>query len=154
VDEADSLSQALPPAVVTLLRDGRVGRLGTADAAGRPLVVPVCYVFDGRACYTAVDAKPKRTRALRRLRHVAENPRACLTVDHYEEDWQALWWVIVEGEATVLRAGPEAARAVDLLISKYSQYVGLGLAHEEAVVIRLIPSRILHWRGGGAAGQS
>jgi PPOX class probable F420-dependent enzyme len=151
VDEADPLTPAIPAAVAARLRDGRVGRLGTADAAGHPLVVPVCYVFDGRACYTAVDAKPKRTRALRRLRHVTENPRACLTVDHYEEDWNALWWIIVEGEAAVLRAGPEAARAVELLVAKYPQYVALGLAREEAVVIRLAPSRVLHWRGGTPA---
>ena len=60
-----------PPAwALAMLREARVGRLATADATGRPLVVPVCFVFDGDALYSAVDDKPKRTRNLRRLRKI------------------------------------------------------------------------------------
>ena len=128
------------------LRDARVGRLATADASGRPLVVPVCYAFDGATLYSAVDAKPKRTRSLRRLRNIDENPNVSLVVDDYDEDWSRLRWVIVEGAATVLERGEEFTRAIDLLLAKYPQYRAMGFDRESGTVVRLAPSRILSWR--------
>src|SRR6185312_309802 len=97
----------------------RVARLATADAGGRPHVVPIVFAVDGDRVYSVVDAKPKRTLALRRLRNVAENPRVALLVDHYQESWSALWWVRAEGMGRVLDPASEveaergeAARAV------------------------------------------
>ena len=140
----------LPAYAAELLYQSRVARLGTADQAGQPLVVPVCYVYDGRACFSAIDAKPKRVaaRQLRRLRNIAENPRVSLTVDRYDEDWSRLCWVIVEGQADVLTAGAERAGAVDLLVSKYAQYRAMGLDRDSATVIRISPERALFWRWG------
>ena len=135
----------LPAWARDLLRDGRVARLGTADRLGQPLVVPVCYAWDGERAYSAVDAKPKRTRALRRLRNVEENPRASLLVDEWDEDWTRLRWVLVEGRADVLAAGPERAHAIDLLLAKYAQYRAMGLDREPGPVLRLAADRILHW---------
>ncbi|HEX2267645.1 MAG TPA: pyridoxamine 5'-phosphate oxidase family protein, partial [Actinomycetota bacterium] len=54
------------------LRDARVGRLATADAAGVPHVVPFVFAVDGETLYWAVDRKPKRSQILKRL----ENLRA------------------------------------------------------------------------------
>ena len=144
------MSLGLPPWAAALLRESRVARLGTADAAGQPLVVPVCYVFDGRACFSALDAKPKRVAAgaLRRVRNIAANPRVSLVVDRWDEDWSTLAWVIVEGRAELLMAGAERAAAVDLLREKYAQYRALGLDREAAPVIRITPERALAWRGG------
>ena len=144
------MSLGLPPWAAALLRESRVARLGTVDAAGRPLVVPVCYVFDGRACFSALDAKPKRVEAgaLRRVRNIAANPRVSLVVDRWDEDWSKLLWVIVEGRAELLMAGAERAAAVDLLREKYAQYRALGLDREAAPVIRITPARALAWRGG------
>jgi len=102
------------------LADARVGHLATVTAEGRPHVVPCCFVLDGDTVYTAVDdVKPKATPALRRLANIAASPAASLLVDHYDEDWAALWWVRVDGRATV-RA--QHRHAVDLLVSKYEQY--------------------------------
>lgn len=140
------MTEAPPAWAVTLLRDGRVGRLATADAAGRPLVVPVCYAFDGERVYSAVDAKPKRTRALRRLRNIADNPHVSLVVDDYDEEWTRLRYVIVEGRADVLAGGSEFAQAVDLLVAKYPQYRTFHLPRESGTLIRITPTRILHWR--------
>ena len=137
---------AAPAWALEFLRDARVGRLATADAGGRPLVVPVCYVFDGAHLYSAVDAKPKRTRHLRRLRNVAENPHVSLVVDAWNEDWSRLRWVIVEGTADVLEAGDEFARAIDLLRAKYPQYHAMGLARESGAAVRITPARVLAWR--------
>jgi PPOX class probable F420-dependent enzyme len=102
----------------------RVARLATADAAGRPHVVPVVFAVDGDHIYTVVDAKPKRTTALRRLRNVAENPAVALLVDHYDDaDWDALWWVRADGAGTVHEPGsPAAAHAVELLAERYPQH--------------------------------
>lgn len=138
-----------PPWALALLRDARVGRLATADAEGRPLVVPVCYVFDGARCYSAVDAKPKQTRNLRRLRNIAANPQVSLVVDVWDEDWSRLAWVIVEGHAQVLTAGDDFARAIDLLVAKYPQYEVLPLERQHGALIALTPKRVLSWRGSG-----
>jgi PPOX class probable F420-dependent enzyme len=135
-----------PAWALEMLGEGRVGRLATADAAGRPLVVPVCYAFDGERCYSAVDAKPKRTRHLRRLANVAANPRVSLVVDRYDEDWTRLAWVIVEGRAAVLDGGAEFTRAIDLLTAKYPQYRAMRLDREAGAVIAIVPERLLAWR--------
>jgi len=139
------VSEAVPGWAIDLLREGRVARLGTADAGGRPLVVPVCYAFDGTRLYSPIDAKPKRTGRLRRVRNLAENPRCSLVVDVYDEEWSRLRWVIVEGQAELLTSGSDYARGVDLLVAKYPQYRTLGLDREQGTLIRLTPERYLHW---------
>jgi PPOX class probable F420-dependent enzyme len=147
VGEARQDVDRQPPAwALALLRDARVGRLATADAAGRPLVVPVCYVFEDGRCYSAVDAKPKQTRNLRRLRNIADNPHVSLVVDVWDEDWSRLCWVIVEGRAEVLGRGAVFARAIDLLGAKYPQYRALPLDRDGGAVIVLTPDRVLSWR--------
>ena len=104
------------------LVDARVARLATADAEGRPHVVPIAFAHDDENLYFAVDDKPKRSRNLKRLRNIAGNPRVSVLVDHYEDDWTRLWWVRVDGAAHVLDQGAEAQRAIDLLVRKYAQY--------------------------------
>ncbi len=143
------MSLDLPPWAIDLLREGRVARLGTADRSGRPLVVPVCYAFDGRACFSAIDAKPKRVPGarLRRVRNIEDNPRAALVVDRYDEDWARLAWVIVEGRAEVLTGGSEHAAAVELLLGKYAQYRAMGLGRGTSMVIRIAMERARCWRG-------
>src|ERR1700750_1480829 len=89
----------------------RVARLATADAGGVPHLVPIAFVVEGATIYSAVDAKPKRTRALRRLANVRENPAVSLLVDHWDEDdWERLWWVRADGTGRVL--GPDEPHAV------------------------------------------
>jgi PPOX class probable F420-dependent enzyme len=99
----------------------RLARLATADAAGRPHLVPIAFAVEGETIYSAVDAKPKRTRALRRLANVRENPAVSLLVDHWdEEDWERLWWARADGAGRVLDpAEPEARRVVELLRARY-----------------------------------
>jgi len=146
------LTLQAPAWALALLRDARVGRLATADAAGRPLVVPVCYAFDGARCYSAVDAKPKSTRNLRRLKNIAANPHVSLVVDVWDEDWSKLCWVIVEGRAEVLTTGADFTRAIDQLVAKYPQYRAMGLDRAEGAVIALTPARVLAWRPADSPG--
>jgi PPOX class probable F420-dependent enzyme len=139
----------------------RVARLATADAAGRPHLVPVVFAVSGDVIYSVVDAKPKRSTALRRLRNVAENPSVALLVDHYDDaDWDALWWVRAEGVARVLDPASsdeaerveaeraeaeraEAERAVDLLRSRYPQQRAVGA---------VLAVDVERWSGWAAAG--
>ena len=60
--------------------EARSGVLSTVTAEGRPHAVPCCFVLEGEVVYSAVDAKPKSTLALRRLDNLAANPAACLLV--------------------------------------------------------------------------
>ncbi|MGH7333279.1 MAG: pyridoxamine 5'-phosphate oxidase family protein, partial [Candidatus Rokuibacteriota bacterium] len=80
------MASFLPAWADELLRTARVGRLATADTRGCPLVVPVCYSFDGETVYSAIDAKPKRAtgRRLRRVRNIEENSQVSLVVDEYD----------------------------------------------------------------------
>ncbi|MFF1839741.1 TIGR03668 family PPOX class F420-dependent oxidoreductase [Streptomyces sp. NPDC058231] len=103
----------------------RVARLATLDTASRPHLVPVVFALDSDTVMLAVDHKPKRTTRLKRLANIVAHPSVCLLADHYEEDWDRLWWVRADGEARVLPAPdglPEAARRADLLAAKYQQY--------------------------------
>ena len=101
----------------------RVARLATVGADGRPHLVPMAFALAGETVYSAVDAKPKRTRALRRLANVAAEPRVAILADHYEEDWGALWWVRADGTGRILDAGePEGRNALGLLAGRYAQY--------------------------------
>lgn len=43
-------------------------------------------------------------------------------IDHYEDDWERLWWIKLRGRARVLDTGEEADRALRLLADKYEQY--------------------------------
>jgi PPOX class probable F420-dependent enzyme len=106
----------------------RVARLASADAAGRPHLVPIAFAVDGDTVYSAVDAKPKRTKALRRLANVRENPAVSLLVDHWDEDdWDELWWARADGKGRVLAPDdPEARRAVDLLRERYPRQHATG----------------------------
>jgi PPOX class probable F420-dependent enzyme len=111
------------------LSEARVARLATADADGRPHVVPICFALDGDSLYSAVDHKPKRGPDLRRIDNLRANPLASVLVDHYDEDWDRLWWVRADGTARILdtedhQTREERSRAIALLAEKYDQYVG------------------------------
>ena len=99
-----------------------VARLATVDPDGRPHLVPIAFALVGGTLYSAVDAKPKRSRVLRRIENARERPDVTVLVDHYEGDWTRLWWVRLRGRARVLDGGDEAAQALAALIAKYEQY--------------------------------
>src|SRR5205085_662973 len=97
----------------------RIGHLATADTAGAPHVVPVCYAVDGATLYITIDDKPKRPGArLKRLANIAENPAVAVVVDRYDEDWSRLGWVMLRGRAEILADGAEHDTAQALLIAR------------------------------------
>lgn len=124
----------------------RVARLATADAGGKPLVVPVCFACGKGAIYSVLDEKPKRIPAnrLRRVRNIFANPQVSLLVDHYEEDWSRLAYILVEGAAEILTDGKEHETALRLLREKYPQYRAMRL--EARPVIKISPRRLIPWK--------
>ncbi len=110
-----------------LLAQAPVARLATVAPDGRPHLVPVVFAVEHEVVYTAVDAKPKTTQRLRRLANIDANPRVSLLVDHYAEDWTQLWWVRVDGIATIHRHGDAMRAGHDLLRVKYHQYQWVSL---------------------------
>ncbi|MGC1731700.1 MAG: TIGR03668 family PPOX class F420-dependent oxidoreductase [Pseudonocardiaceae bacterium] len=132
----------------------RVARLATADAGGRPHVVPMVFALVSRrdvgadTIYSAVDAKPKRSTSLRRLANIAANPRVAVLVDHYAPDWHTLWWVRADGTGRILDTDlPEARDAVARLVARYPQY------REQPPLGPVLAIDVTHWSSWSAAGD-
>ena len=128
-----------------LISLARVAHLATADAAGAPHLIPVCFAYDGEHVYSALDAKPKRAplARLKRVRNILSNPRVALVLDHYEEDWARLWYVLITGTAQIIQEGEEHRYAMGLLRAKYPQYRDMDI--DENPVIKISPTRITTW---------
>jgi PPOX class probable F420-dependent enzyme len=123
-----------------------VARLATIDPDGRPHLVPIVFALLGDTLYSAVDAKPKTSRALRRVENARSRPDVTVLVDHYDEDWTRLWWVRLRGRARVLDGGQEAERALAALTAKYEQY------REAPPGLPVLAVDIGEWRGWSALG--
>jgi PPOX class probable F420-dependent enzyme len=107
-----------------------VARLATITPDGIPHLVPVVFAVGGDqhdVVYTAVDAKPKTTKQLRRLANIESNPEVSLLVDHYTDDWTQLWWVRVDGVASIHSDGDAMHTGYRLLRAKYAQYQSVPL---------------------------
>ena len=130
-----------------IMLSARVGRMATADESGGPLVVPVCFVYDGRFVFTPVDKKPKSVRPgeLKRMKNILSNPRVSLVIDGYYEDWRRLYYIIIYGLARVIESGEEYRNSLGLLTKKYPQYKKMGLEGAGLPVIKIVPERIVSW---------
>lgn len=105
--------------------------------------MPICFALAGETIYTAVDHKPKSTAELARLRHIAAEPRVALLADRYDDDWSRLWWVRVDGRASLVSAPAERERALAALAAAYPQYAA---RPPEGAVIAVRPRRYRGWR--------
>jgi PPOX class probable F420-dependent enzyme len=130
------------------LKAARVARLATIGTKAQPHVVPVCFAYDGRAFYIALDAKPKRVGPARlaRVRNLQVNPNVALLLDGYREDWSRLWYILVRGRAALLPRSkrPEYREAVRRLKAKYPQY-RRGFLPAGAPLIRILPRKVTSW---------
>ncbi len=126
-----------------------VARLGTVQPSGAPQLVPIVCVADAGLVYMPIDGKPKRGGTLQRLRNVAHSSAVCVLLDHYDEDWQALWWLRLDAVAEVLAHAPghaaEFARVEALLRAKYPQYSALEVFRPPPAMLRLTPTRHTAW---------
>ena len=128
-----------------MLAAARIGHLATADGDGAPHVIPVCFVLEGDVIYSVLDQKPKRTalNRLRRVRNILANPQVALVVDHYEEAWDRLWYILVRGRAELLLEGGERVKAIGLLRQKYGQYQEMDI--DDNPVIKIVTTGTVAW---------
>lgn len=128
-----------------MLADARIGHLSTANPTGEAHVIPICFAFDGHFIYSVLDQKPKRTSLtrLRRVKNILANPQVALMVDHYEEEWTKLWYILVTGHAELLLEGVEREAAVVKLREKYQQYRAMDI--DQNPVIKITPEKVVSW---------
>jgi PPOX class probable F420-dependent enzyme len=148
VTRMSSKRQKIPGKIQKMLKRARVARLATLDGKNRPHIVPICFAYDGKLFYTAVDQKPKRVprERLARLRNIRAVPHVALLIDEYDEDWTQLWYILVRGNAKLIpkRSHKEHARAIRKLRAKYPQYAR-GMLADDAPIIRINPERATFW---------
>jgi PPOX class probable F420-dependent enzyme len=121
--------------------------LGTIDhVSGAPHQVPVTFVVlerDGADhLYVPLDHKPKTSTNLKRFRNIRANPAVSLLVNHYDPDWNHLWWAKADGAAVVTETDELPADLAEAFAAKYSQYVQLKPA---GVVIDVTVARWSGW---------
>jgi PPOX class probable F420-dependent enzyme len=118
------------------------------DRDSRPHIIPICFAYDGKLFYSAIDQKPKRVpgERLKRLQNIHAVPHVALLIDEYDEDWTQLWYVLIRGRARLLpqSARVERAGATRKLRAKYPQYAA-GMLVDDAPIIRITPERIVFW---------
>lgn len=133
------------------VRSARVARLATVRPDGRPHLVPITFALvDDETLVFAVDAKPKRSTDLQRLRNIEAHPSVSVLVDSYGDDWSALWWVRLDGVAEMVRSEPRRSQLVEPLVTKYEQY--RTARPREAVVAVRIESTAT-WAADGRANR-
>jgi PPOX class probable F420-dependent enzyme len=125
----------------------RVARLATVGGTGQPHIVPITFAVDGDIVYSVVDAKPKTTTRLRRLRNIAANPRVAVLADSYHDNWDNLWWVRADGQAVILDEPGDMDGPIRLLADRYPQYRA---DMPGGPVIRIAVER---WTGWSATGE-
>lgn len=135
----------MPSWALESLYKARIGHLASSTSGGKPLVVPICFTFNGELIYSAIDEKPKKSNPLRlrRIANITENPQVSFLIDDYSEDWRKLRYVLVNGTAEILTEGKEFSEAISRLREKYRQYRTMRL--EMRPVIRMTPLHIAAW---------
>jgi len=131
-----------------ILASWPVARMATLAADGRPELVPIVFAQSDGALWTPVDGKPKRGGELARVRNLRRDGRVCLLLDHYDADWERLWWLRIDGRAEALSArGPAAERALAALRAKYPRYASGATAQTsgEPTLIRVVETRRIGW---------
>ncbi len=131
--------------VQSFLARERVAHLATVSPDARPHIVPVTFAYDGKRIWIALDEKRKSVEPmqLKRVRNIQANPQVALLADRYNEDWNKLVWVRVDGSARILQRGKAHDAAIRLLREKYPQYRKMRI--EARPVIEIAIERIVEW---------
>lgn len=129
-----------------LVDGARVARLATTNTGLGVDVVPITFaLLPGDRLVSIVDQKPKSTTRLRRLDNIRAHPEVTVLVDHYEDDWERLWWVRLRGTASIVAEGPAFDEALAALVDRYPQYVD---APPPGPVVSVAVEEWTGWRAG------
>jgi len=137
----------IEPLIRRFIDRHRVAHLATANAQGRPSVIPICYAFPDAVFYSVIDEKPKTVSSnqLQRIQNIRSNPNVALVIDDYSEDWEALAYLHVRCLAEILEPGTtqEHSVAITALRARYLQYSSMHI--DARPVIKLVPQRVRFW---------
>ncbi len=102
----------------------RHGVLSTIHRVRGVDAVPVVFAVDRPRIVIPVDrVKPKRSTDLQRIENLNADPRCCLLVERYSDEWDDLWWVRLHGQGRPNALTDELAT---LLSGKYGRYADPG----------------------------
>jgi PPOX class probable F420-dependent enzyme len=136
----------------TIIDRATVARLATVDSEYKPHVVPVVFVFDNDRYFIPIDEKTKRSRPenLKRVKNIQQNPNIALLIDEYNEDWRRLYFIMIQGKASIvggkkLEQNEQVLleKAHKLLSAKYLQYQEIGIGE---YVIMIVPQKVITWK--------
>jgi PPOX class probable F420-dependent enzyme len=130
--------------ITAFIRAARIAHLATVDGGGQPLVIPICFAFDGKEFFSPIDEKPKRLapQRLKRLRNIEENSQVSLVMDRWDEDWRKLAYVLITGQARIILTGQKHRKAVSLLRRKYRQYHSMAIDQRPMIVVKPLSIKV------------
>lgn len=138
--------------ILELITTARVGHLATAASNLQPYLTPVVFIALQNSILIPLDDKPKiiDVNRLRRVRNIEENPKVSFLVDHYDEDWTYLWFVMIIGNAKLIqlnrkteRKTKEMTKIRNMFLKKYSQYTKIGIGK---TYIKLMIAKTIYWK--------
>ncbi len=133
-----------------------MARLSTLSPDGQPHQVPVVFAWHAGSIWSPIDAKPKRSGELARVRNIRHEPRVSLLLDHYDDDWSRLWWLRIAGQGEILQpdhpeSDPALAPVLDHLRAKYPAYREIAVLIKPPTLIRIEPAQVRSWCAGPEA---
>jgi PPOX class probable F420-dependent enzyme len=136
----------------TIIDKATVARLATVDSECKPHLIPVVFVFDNDYYFIPIDKKTKRSgpENLKRVKNIQQNPNVALLIDEYDEDWRKLYFIMIQGKASIIGSKELEQnelvlleKALKLLFSKYAQYQEIGIGE---YVIMIVPQKVITWK--------
>jgi PPOX class probable F420-dependent enzyme len=136
----------------TIVDKAKVARLATVDSECKPHLIPVVFVIDNGCYFIPIDEKAKRSKPenLKRVKNIQQNPNVALLIDEYNEDWRKLYFIMIQGKASII--GDKESdknelalleKAHKLLSGKYVQYQEIGIGE---YVIMIVPQKVVTWK--------
>lgn len=125
----------------------RIAHLATSDTSGIPTVIPVCHVYNNGIIYSPLDKKSKKVepKRLKRVKNILKNPNVSLVIDEYNDNWEKLSYVIIQGKASLIDHGQEYSKSLMLLCEKYEQYREMKLDTLGLPIIKVLPEKVITW---------
>ena len=133
----------------SVIAKAKVARLATVDSECKPHLIPVVFVYDNDYYFIPIDQKSKRSKPenLKRVKNIQQNPNVALLIDEYNEDWRKLYFIMIQGKASIV-GGKESEqvlleKAHKMLSGKYVQYQEIGIGD---YIIMIVPQKVITWK--------